>query len=111
MTDIWEGHGKLGVTEEADDSPKDRRWGRRRGLLFFLALLTTAGCDSSSSYRGGGYHPESATAVPLSPAARVESTIPILADYHRLAVRSPKVRVGSLAVICHTLAERPLLRE
>jgi hypothetical protein len=57
MTDIWEGHGKLGVTEEADDSPKDRRWGRRRGLLFFLALLTTAGCDSSSSYRGGGYHP------------------------------------------------------
>jgi hypothetical protein len=57
MRDIWEDHGKSGVTEETDDSREDQKWGRRRGLLSFLALLATVGCDSSSSNRGGGYHP------------------------------------------------------
>jgi hypothetical protein len=53
MRDVWDGHGKPRVTEEAGGSREDQRWGKRRGLLSFLALLGAVGCDSSSSGRDG----------------------------------------------------------
>ncbi len=50
MRDIWEDHGKSGVTEETDDSREDQKWGRRRGLLSFLALLTALGAAVNPSH-------------------------------------------------------------
>ncbi len=61
MRDIWEGYGKSRVTEETGGSREDQRWGRRQGLLSFLALLAAVGCErfatvsDESSYWGSGY--------------------------------------------------------
>ena len=46
MRDIWGGRGKSRVTEETGGFREDQSWGRRRGLLSFLALLATVGCES-----------------------------------------------------------------